>query len=423
MESPNKNTNSNTKYIFILIALIVLVGIGIFLSRGGSSDENTGQEANTEAGTENKETEPEVVTEPEKAKDPSENPINSVENTEEFRAEINEIINYDFSKYDIIGEDAEKYTRTFNALDTVIQIIIYSDDSSLDVEKIMDETEVLVDDYENLMSKTVPGSFTNSLNANGEFDYSNFAYADVVHQITEKSKKYEELSGGVLDVTMEPVVRLWNINNGNTEVPAQEDIDAALSLVGYENFVRDETSQKYVLLNGSTVDFGAIAKGHVADVVKGSLMSKGIDSALVNFGGNVMTIGAKPGDKVWVIGIQDPQNDTGAMLGTIDVKNKTVVTSGNYERFFIKDGVRYHHILDPKTGYPGNSGLVQSTIVSDRSIDCDALSTTTFLLGAVDGTELVEGLDGFEAMFINEDMEYTFTSGFNAQYRFTPMEQ
>ncbi len=417
MESQSKKNNSLPKIIGIAILVLVIAVVLVFFNRDKANESTEGTTENNET---NETTDTTEATEDETDKEVSD--LGSVEATDELTAQINEVLNYDFSNYKIVSEDAQKYTTTFNALDTVIQLIIYNDDPNIDVEQIFDETEVLIRGYESLISKTIEGSYTSQLNNNSEFDYSNFAYAEVVHQLYDKSAYYEELSDGAFDVTMEPVVRLWDINNGNTEVPAQDDIDATLALVGYENYTRDDAAQKYVLSNGATVDFGAIAKGHMADIVKGSLMSKGINSALVNLGGNVMTIGAKPGDKNWIIAIQDPMGNTGEQLGTLEVKNKSLVTSGNYERFFIKDGVRYHHILDPETGYPAVSGLSQTTIISERSIDCDALSTTTFILGQEDGMELIESLDGFDAMFVGEDGEYYFSNDFLNQYNYVDSE-
>ncbi len=327
-----------------------------------------------------------------------------------------DIVNYDFSNYRIVDENAEKFSRSFYAVDTIVQLTLYNDDPSIDVEKIMDETEELINEYENVVSKTKPGSFTYTLNTTGEYDYSTSPYASVIHQLVDKSRYYETLSNGELDVTIEPVVKLWNINNGNTEVPKQNNIDTALSLVGYENFVRDEVNQKYKLLNGANVDFGAIGKGQLADIVKASLMSKGINSGIINLGGNIMTIGAKPGDKNWVVALQDPTGITGVGIGTVEVKNKSVVSSGTYQRYFMQDGVRYHHIMDTKTGYPSTTGFAQTTIISDRSIDCDALSTTTFLLGKEKGLKLIESLDGFESMFIDEDMNYYYSDDFAKEY-------
>ncbi len=329
---------------------------------------------------------------------------------------MDELVDYDFSNYKIISEDAQKYTHSFVAVDTYISLIIYNDDPSIDVNKIMKETESLIKEYENVVSKTINGSFTYTINNTGVYDYSDSEYANVIQQLADTSRYYAELSNGLLDVTIEPIVKLWNINNGNTEVPKQSKIDTALALVDYNNFVRDEENNEYKLLNGAKVDFGAIGKGQLADIVKASLMSKGINSALINLGGNVMTLGAKPGDKNWVIAIQDPRGDIGSSLGTIEVKNKTVVTSGDYERYFINNGVRYHHIMDTGNGYPSKSTLAQTTIISDRSIDCDALSTTTFILGKEKGLELIESLDSFECLFIDENSNYYLSEDFDEKY-------
>ncbi len=347
---------------------------------------------------------------------------NNLTNNEAVGLTSEEIVNYDFSNYKILGEDAKKYTHSFVGVDTVIQLIIYNDDPSINVEKIMADTEKLVEEYENVISKTRVGSFTSTLNNTGEFDYSNSPYKSVINQLVDKAMYYEKLSKGKFDVTIEPVVKLWNINNGNTEVPKQDNIDAAVSLVDYNNFVNDSEAQRYKLLEGAQVDFGAIGKGQLADIIKANLMSKGINSALINLGGNVITIGAKPGDKNWVIAIQDPTAPTGEYDTTVEVKNKTVVSSGNYERYFINEGVRYHHIMDTTTGYPTNSGLAQTTIISDRSIDCDALSTTTFILGAEKGLELINSLDGFECLFIDDNKNYYFSDNFEKTYNIDYMK-
>ncbi len=340
-----------------------------------------------------------------------------IKNSKSVDLTSDDIVNYDFSNYKIVDSNAEKHTRTIVAVDTIITLIIYNDDPKIDVEKVFDETEALVNEYEDLISKTRNDSFTKILNTTGEYDYGNSDYKGVITQLVDKSRFYEELSAGAFDVTIEPIVKLWNINNGNTEIPEQNKIDTALVSVNYKNFVDDKANQKYKLTNNAEVDFGGIAKGQLADLIKASLMSKGINSALVNLGGNVVTIGAKPGDADWVIGVQSPDGEFGEIIGTLAVKNKSVVSSGNYERYFVKDGVRYHHIMNTKTGYPSTSGLVQTTIISDRSIDCDALSTTTFLLGKDKSLKLIESLEGFECMLIDEDMNYYYSENFAKDYK------
>ncbi len=415
MQSNNSNDNKTMKIVIGVICAVVVFAATFWITSTLLKDDNTsGTGETTEANAGGEETN--TTDENSETKQKVETSFDNLENTEENRQYLLDLINYDFNNYEVIGEDAEKYTDQIMALDTVVSLTIYNDDPNINVQQVIDETEDLINAYENLISKTIEGSFTSELNKNGSFDATDVVYKDLVYYLVDRSQYYASISDGEFDITVEPLVRLWDINNGNTEVPAQEDIDAAVSLIDYNNLTYDENT--YTLANGSTVDFGAIAKGYMADLLKASLMSKGIDSALINLGGNVITIGEKPGGKPWVIGVQDPKEPTGEILGTVTVKNKSVVTSGNYERYFIKDGVRYHHILDPKTGYPGGEGLASTTIIADRSIDCDALSTTTFLLGMDSGLDLINRMDGFEVMYITEDMEYAYSDNFLELYDF-----
>ena len=170
------------------------------------------------------------------------------------------------------------------------------------------------------------------------------------------------------------------------------------------------------------MDLGAIAKGYTADEVKKVLLNNKINSALINLGGNVYAIGTNPDGDDWNIGIQNPLSTRGEYLGTISVTDKSIVTSGNYERFFIKDGIRYHHIFDPKTGYPAEEGLISTTIVSDKSIDGDALSTSTYILGLDKGIKLVESIKGVEAIFVTKDKKVYVTPGLKNNFKLTSKE-
>ncbi len=329
---------------------------------------------------------------------------------------MNAVENTDITNYKIVNEDAEKYTYQIHALDTIITLIVYTDDSNINMNETFVEIESLIDQYENLMSRTINNSFTYNLNENKMYSYKDSMFEPIITTLVDTSLHYAELSNGKFDVTIEPLVSLWDINNYNTEVPKQSDIDTALSMIDYNNLVVNEADGTYELLSNAQADFGAIAKGHVADIIRATLLDKGINSALINLGGNVALVGAKPGDKDWVVGLQDPNGDTNELLGTIKAKNKSIVTSGVYQRFFIQNGVRYHHILDPDTGYPSDSNLLSTTIISDYSIDGDALSTTTFLLDVEDGMDLINNLDGFEAVFITGDNELVFSDTFTNNY-------
>ena len=153
------------------------------------------------------------------------------------------------------------------------------------------------------------------------------------------------------------------------------------------------------------IDLGGIAKGYIADRLKEYLESQGIEHALIDLGGNMLTLGGRYDGSDFRIGLQEPFADTGTVMAAVTVNDQSVVTSGDYERYFEKDGVIYHHILDPDTGYPIQNDLDQVTIISDESVDGDALSTTCFALGLEDGLELIQSLDGIEAVFVTKDGE------------------
>ena len=162
---------------------------------------------------------------------------------------------------------------------------------------------------------------------------------------------------------------------------------------------------------GMGVDVGGIAKGYAADEAARILGDAGVESALLDFGGNILVMGTKPDGSPWRIGVQRPDAERSRYIGIVRTADKTVVTSGPYERFFVQDGVRYHHILDPATGFPARNGIQQVTIVAERSMDADALSTSTYVMGLERGFDLIESLDGVEAIFVTEDRDVYVTSG------------
>ena len=151
------------------------------------------------------------------------------------------------------------------------------------------------------------------------------------------------------------------------------------------------------------IDLGGIAKGYIADQVKNYLVEEGIEHAYINLGGNILTLGGKTDDSNFRIGIQKPFAEDGTVMAVLPVSDKSIVSSGNYERYFKKDGKIYHHILDPSTGYPIENNLNQVTIISDKSVDGDALSTTCYALGLDEGLKLIQSMDNIEAVFITND--------------------
>ena len=168
-------------------------------------------------------------------------------------------------------------------------------------------------------------------------------------------------------------------------------------------------------------DVGAIAKGYIADRLKDFLVKKGVNSAIINLGGNVLCIGSKPDGTPFKVGIQKPFADRNETEAVMDIAGKSVVSSGIYERCFKQGGKLYHHILNPQTGYPYDNGLISVTIISDQSVDGDALSTTCFALGLKDGLKFAEK-KGVQAVFITEDYELHYTDGFQDEINVTDVE-
>lgn len=224
--------------------------------------------------------------------------------------------------------------------------------------------------------------------------------------------RYSAKTDGAFDPAIGPVVKLWNIGTDKAAVPKPEALRNALSLVSWKDISVDEKEGTVFLAKkGMRLDLGAIAKGYAADEVSRIVAKHGIKRAMIDLGGNIFAVGAKANGKPWIIGIRDPETSHGEPIASLPVVNKTVVTSGIYERFFEQDGVHYHHILDPKTGYPSDNELVSVTIVCDASIDADALSTSTFLLGTDKGLALLATQPNVEGIFINKKRQVRLTPG------------
>jgi thiamine biosynthesis lipoprotein len=215
------------------------------------------------------------------------------------------------------------------------------------------------------------------------------------------------------------LVSLWDIT-GDPYLPTQEEIDSLLPLVDYQVVELDENSLSvYLPTKGMKLDLGAIAKGYAADESAAILTSAGVRSAILDLGGNIVILGSKPDDSPWRVGIQNPFSPRGNHLAIYDAQDLTLVSSGVYERFFIQDGIRYHHILNPSTGYPSDSGIAGVTIISDSSIQADALSTAAFVLGVEKGTSLINSFSQVEAVFVTNDKEIFLTSKLGDSLRFT----
>lgn len=232
--------------------------------------------------------------------------------------------------------------------------------------------------------------------------------------VLEKGKYYSEKSNGMFDITIGPLVKLWNIGTEQARVPSQSEIQSKLDLVGYKNLVLDKSNRSAKLVTpGMIVDLGAIAKGYAADEAARILREAGIKHAIVNLGGNIVVLNSKPDGTPWRLGLQDPNDARGDYVGVVLVRDQTLVSSGTYERYFEYEGKKYHHILNPDTGYPEENDIISISILTKSSIDADGLSTTTFMLGLEKGMKLIEELPDTEAIFITADKKVYTSSGIN----------
>lgn len=300
------------------------------------------------------------------------------------------------------AQHSSPLTRTSFLLDTTVTVTLYEGDTSL-----LDGCMEQIAWYEALFSRTVKGSDVDRINhAAGEPVTVSQETADLLRLALEVAA----LTDGALDITVAPLVELWGFGE-DPAVPDRAAVEQALGRVGYE---RVELADNTVRLPaGMGVDLGAVAKGYIADRLREYLLANGCHSAVIDLGGNILTVGDKRG-KPFTIGIADPQ-ETGQMLCTIPVQDGAAVTSGSYQRYFEQDGKRYHHILDPHTGFPAESGLLSVTVLCGEAARADALSTACFVLGADRGWELIESLPGVEALFVREDGTQRRTSGFPAE--------
>ena len=290
-------------------------------------------------------------------------------------------------------------------------------------ETLLDQCMELCSDYESVFSRTLPTSEIYRLN-HGTFpkDGDYYILSDVCADLIEKGLTYCRLSDGAFDITIAPVSALWDFSSENPKVPDPKEIESALSLVGWEK-VDLQGNRIRFQQEGMEIDLGGIAKGYIADCLKEYLLSCGVESALINLGGNVLCIGSKMDGAPFRIGIQKPFAEQNEILGAVQISDQSVVSSGIYERNFEADGTLYHHILNPQTGYPFDNGLTSVTIFSERSVDGDGLSTSCFALGLEQGMELIASLPDVYAIFVTQDGALHYSGGMPDQFSFVPADE
>ncbi len=300
--------------------------------------------------------------------------------------------------------------RQFFALDTLATITVYEAAPGTDTGKVLDSSEELCEYYEGLFSRTRRGSDVYRINHAGG---SETAADESTIFLIEESLKYSELSDGSFDITIAPVIELWD--STDEELPDSRALKEALSHVSCDNIVINKDAGTVRLKDPKTmIDLGALAKGYIADRIKEQLISDKVTSAVIDLGGNILTIGSKPDGSPYNIGIKAPFSDTSSyyaggnlppdgIADSVKVTDRSVVTSGIYERYRLIEDKLYHHVLNPKTGYPVENTLASVTIISDTSLEGDCLSTSCLLMGKEKTEELINSLPGIEAILIERD--------------------
>lgn len=289
----------------------------------------------------------------------------------------------------------EMTEKSIIAMDTVVTEKIYATEDSATYIKAVGE---IINGLEDKISRYEASSAVSALNKGEKVSESSLtAVIDTLKSISEETD-------GAFDITVGKLVDLWGIGEDNEQVPDSKEINKALETVDYTALKEKEG---YLILEGEgQLDLGAIGKGYACDMLKAYLSSTDVKGAVISVGGSILAYGDynKKGDK-WNVAVRHPRSESG-YLGIISLDEGFVSTSGDYERYFEKDGVRYHHIFDANTGYPASSGLISVTVVAESGILSDALSTACFILGEEKGTELLEKYNA-SAVFVDEDMNIT----------------
>ena len=307
---------------------------------------------------------------------------------------------------------SEPISRLELFMGTAIKVTLYNGGS----EEILDKVFDRILEIENLVSINKENTELTNLNENAGI--KTVKLSETSYDIIKKGIHYSQISQGGYDVTIGPLVKLWSIGLPEAKVPNKDEIEETIKNIDYSKVtMNDETKEVFLEESNMMLDLGSIAKGYVADEVASMLKEENVDQAIIDLGGNIYALGLKNGDTNWKIGIQNPFDSRGEVVGVLEVTDKSVVTSGIYERFIEKDGVKYHHILNPKTGYPFETSIAGVSIISDKSIDADALSTLVFTKGVKEGLEFVESLENIDAIFITNDKKVYSTSGVKDNFK------
>ena len=300
------------------------------------------------------------------------------------------------------SDDAEAVRDVF-AMDTYMTVKAYGSNGDAAVDAAVDEINRL----DALLSTGKKDSEIGQINANNGGQLSEDGAI-----LMERSLELYKSTNGAFDVAIYPVMKAWGFTDGNYQVPDADTLKATLELVDPSLIDYDkETSTVSFKKDGVQIDLGGIAKGYTSSRIMDIYKEKGVTSGLVNLGGNAQVFGTKPDGSLWRVAVQSPDSED-EYLGVLETKDKAIITSGGYERYFEKDGVTYHHIIDPSTGYPADNGLISVTIVSADGTLADGLSTSLFVMGKDKATNYWKAhSDEFDMILLTDDEKLYVSEG------------
>lgn len=308
-------------------------------------------------------------------------------------------------------EELKNYTQSDIAMGTIVTANIYTtgEDMASEIFDLLRQIEI---SYISWREEDSEIARLNESAGNGK----GVEVTGKLEEMLKSTLDISQKSNGALDPTIGKISRLWDIDGENPRVPAQEEIDALLQPQGYENVICNE--QNVILQENTSIDLGAVGKGIGCDEVKDFLLTqKEIQGAVISVGGSILTYGTKENGAPWAVAITDPKAGGENYMGVLSLEGENYIsTSGDYEKYFEQDGIRYHHILDPKTGSPSRSGLISVTVAASNGLLSDGLSTACFVLGLEEGMKLAEQYDA-EAVFIDENRKVYITDGLKEKFQ------
>ena len=317
-----------------------------------------------------------------------------------------------------LSGEAEPAQVQFFSMDTVMSIRVYDGGGEDAIQAARQEVERL----DKLLSRTTTDSEISALNSHAG-DGTLVSMEPEVIQLLAFAQSISQLLPGDFDITIAPVMDAWGFTGEARHVPDQAELAQAMALVDSEQLLVDEQENTARLAQaGMAVDLGAVAKGYAAGQAEAVLRERGITSALLNLGRNITLIGTKPDGTPWRVGVADPADESSSLC-VLELSDQTASTSGGYERWFEEDGVRYHHIIDPKTGYPAQSGLLSVTVISPDPVLADALSTALFVAGPEAALDFWRSREDFELVLCTDQGQVIVTQGLEAGLEFRGEEQ